>query len=108
MIVVEDHRLACGFGSAILEQAAAKLGAGGERMMSSGKLSAVRLLGAPLRFIKHDLRAMQLMQAGISADKIVQAAEEMMGGRKKRRTRELPEHRQIDGNNNRRCQNGQE
>ncbi len=83
MIVVEDHRLACGFGSAILEQAAAKLGAGGERMMSSGKLSAVRLLGAPLRFIKHDSRAMQLMQAGISADKIVQAAEEMMVWAKK-------------------------
>ncbi len=82
MIVVEDHRLACGFGSAILEQAAAKLGAGGERIMSSGKLSAVRLLGAPLRFIKHDLRAMQLMQAGISADKIVQAAREMLGSSK--------------------------
>jgi 1-deoxy-D-xylulose-5-phosphate synthase len=75
IIVVEDHRLACGFGSAVLETAAAKIADGKKR-------GVVRLLGAPRRFIKHDSRAVQLMQAGVTADKIVQVAREMLSSAK--------------------------
>jgi len=71
IIIVEDHRLACGFGSAILEMAAAKIG-------DSKKRGTIRLLGVPRRFIRHDSRTMQLMQAGINTDKIIQAAKEVL------------------------------
>ncbi|MFB0525281.1 MAG: 1-deoxy-D-xylulose-5-phosphate synthase, partial [Phycisphaerae bacterium] len=70
IITVEDHHLACGFGSAVLELASAK--------MSASKLAAVRVLGVPRRFIEHDSRDSQLMQAGINADKIVETAKEML------------------------------
>jgi len=70
LITVEDHRLACGFGSAVLELAATT------SKKAIGRPIAV--LGAPRRFIKHDLRAMQLMEAGINADKIAQTAKEML------------------------------
>ena len=71
IITVEDHQLACGFGSAVAEIAAAK-------MAGSKKLGALRLLGVPRRFIKHDSRSMQLMQTGVNADKIMEAAKEML------------------------------
>jgi len=75
IITVEDHHLACGFGSAVAEMAAAK-------MADSKKLGALRLLGVPRRFIKHDSRAMQLMQTGVNADKIMEAAREMLSSAK--------------------------
>jgi 1-deoxy-D-xylulose-5-phosphate synthase len=68
IITVEDHASACGFGSAVLELAAAK----------SYSPKAIRLLGAPRRFIGHNSRAQQLMEAGINADKIVETAKEML------------------------------
>ncbi len=67
VIAVEDHAIACGFGSAVLELAAAR----------GYLLKAIRLLGVPRRFIKHDYRPHQLMEAGINADKIVETAKEM-------------------------------
>ncbi|MHC4259968.1 MAG: transketolase C-terminal domain-containing protein [Planctomycetota bacterium] len=78
VVVVEDHRVACGFGSAVLEMAASAIGDNVRQMARGEKLGAIRLLGAPRRFIKQDSRAMQLMQAGVSADKIVQAAKELV------------------------------
>jgi len=81
IITVEDHHLACGFGSALLELVSAKAGAGAglaAARMSASKLAAVRVLGVPRRFIEHDSRDSQLMQAGINADKIVETAKEMM------------------------------
>jgi len=75
IITVEDHQLTCGFGSAVAEMAAAK-------MADSKKLGALRLLGVPRRFIKHDSRAMQLMQTGVNADKIMEAAREMLSSAK--------------------------
>jgi 1-deoxy-D-xylulose-5-phosphate synthase len=78
VIVAEDHRVACGFGSAVLEMAASAIGDNGRQRAEGEKLGAIRLLGAPRRFIKQDSRAMQLMQAGVSADKIVQTAKEMV------------------------------
>ena len=72
VVTVEDHSIACGFGSAVLESAAA-------RGLDGDKLSRVRVLGAPGRFIKPDTRKRQLMEAGVNADKIEQAVKEMLG-----------------------------
>jgi 1-deoxy-D-xylulose-5-phosphate synthase len=64
LVTVEDHSLACGFGSAVLE-AAAKL----------GKIQApIAVLGMPGRFIKHDTRSRQFIDGGISADNIALTA----------------------------------
>ncbi len=75
LITVEDHSLACGFGSAVLEAAAAKL----------GKIQApMAILGMPSRFIKHDTRSHQFIDGGISADKIVQAAKALTASMRKK------------------------
>ncbi len=79
IITVEDHACACGFGSAVLELAASQYAI----LPSSGAKGrhtpyAVRVLGAPRRFIKHDSRSAQLIEAGVNADKIVKTAKKMM------------------------------
>ena len=68
LITVEDHFLSCGFGSAVLESAA----------MDGRDLSPVRVLGTPRRFIGHDSRHTQLMEAGANADEIVKTAKDML------------------------------
>ena len=75
IITVEDHRIACGFGSALLELSAAKL-----PKRQRGRLV---ILGLEKRFIQHDTRASQLKQAGINADKIEETVRKMC---KKRRS----------------------
>lgn len=86
MITVEDHHLACGFGSAVLESVAARM-AGGEQ------LGAVRVLGVPRRFIGHNSRNSQLMEAGLNADEIVNTAKQMLeaviGGKQARSKRRV-------------------
>ena len=86
IITVEDHHLACGFGSALLEAAAIE--ASGRKMQAQktgrtgGKRKShniIRPLAAPRALIRHDSREAQLMQAGVNADKIAQAAKEMLG-----------------------------
>ncbi len=69
LVTVEDHRVCCGFGSAVLE-AAASLG----RIRGS-----IVMLGMPKSFIGHDLRSVQLESAGVSAEKIARAVKEMVG-----------------------------
>lgn len=69
IITVEDHHLACGFGSAVLEMAAAKT--------TYSKLADIQVLGVPSRIIGHNYRSFQLMEAGINAEKIVETAKEM-------------------------------
>jgi len=71
IITVEDHNLACGFGSAVLELAAAN-------NAHNRRLDAIRVLGAPRRFIGHNSRECQLMEAGITADEIVKTAKETL------------------------------
>jgi 1-deoxy-D-xylulose-5-phosphate synthase len=70
MITVEDHSAACGFGAAVVELAATIL----KRPLEG----PIALLGAPRRFIKHDLRSRQLMEVGVNADKIAERAREML------------------------------
>jgi 1-deoxy-D-xylulose-5-phosphate synthase len=69
VITLEDHSCACGFGSAFLEAAAE---------LPGGITRPIVVLGMPNRPIKHDLRAKQLMDAGINADRIFQTAKEML------------------------------
>lgn len=71
VVTVEDHGSAGGFGSAAMESAASRI-----HGFKAG--AGVRVLGAPRRFIRHDSRAEQLMEAGINADKIAQAVREML------------------------------
>lgn len=75
LITVEDHHIACGFGSAVLETAAEK----------GLDQSNIRVLGAPRRFIGHDSRSSQLMQVGVSADDIAETAKEMLAKRSGKR-----------------------
>ncbi len=70
IITVEDHSKACGFGSAVLEMAAERYG--------KGIPNPIRILGAPKRFIKQDSRKAQIEDIGVSADKICQAAKEIL------------------------------
>jgi 1-deoxy-D-xylulose-5-phosphate synthase len=68
IITVEDHAVACGFGSAVLELAVAK----------GCPPKAIRLLGAPRRFIGHSARDAQLMEVGVDADNIAETARKML------------------------------
>jgi 1-deoxy-D-xylulose-5-phosphate synthase len=79
LITVEDHFIACGFGSAVLELAAAK---GLDK-------TGIRVLGAPVRLIGHDSREAQLMEIGVTADEIVQTARQMLPRVSKRRAPRL-------------------
>jgi len=72
VLTVEDHAGACGFGSAVLELAAAK----------KRSIKNIRVLGTPGRFIGHNSRKHQLMEAGINADKIVETVKEMLSVRR--------------------------
>jgi 1-deoxy-D-xylulose-5-phosphate synthase len=79
LITVEDHFVACGFGSAVLELAAAK----------GLDTTGIRVLGAPRRLIGHDSREAQLMEVGVTADEIVQTARQMLPRVSKRRVPRL-------------------
>ena len=68
IVTVEDHAVACGFGSAVLELAAEK----------GYSTESIRLLGAPRRFIGHNSRDVQLMEAGANADKIAEAVRKIL------------------------------
>ena len=68
IVTVEDHAVACGFGSAVLELAA-------ENGYST---ESIRLLGAPRRFIGHDTRDVQLMESGANADKIAETVRKIL------------------------------
>ena len=60
IITVEDHNVACGFGSAVLEAVSSRGGKG-----------KVLVLGGPDEFIRAGARSVQLGEIGVSSDKIV-------------------------------------
>ncbi len=68
IVTIEDHGVACGFGSAVLELAVAE----------GCSANAIRVLGAPRRFIGHNSRDAQLMEAGVDADKIARTVREVL------------------------------
>jgi len=70
MLVLEDHAIIGGLGSAVMELAAAR------------GLDArnVRLRGIPDRFIAHATRAEQLAEVGLDAEGIVAAVKDMLRG----------------------------
>jgi 1-deoxy-D-xylulose-5-phosphate synthase len=77
VITVEDHGVACGFGSAVMEVAGQH--SGGFVPKRDG--GVVRMLGVPKRFIRHDSRTNQLMEVGINADKIAEAVYQILNRR---------------------------
>ncbi len=72
VITLEDHSIAAGFGSAILERAVANC-------QVPARMQDIRILGGPRVFIGHNSRKQQLMQAGLNADEIVKTALELLG-----------------------------
>ena len=70
IITLEDHDAACGFGSAVLELAAA--------VFPGGIKKPIVTLGVPNRYIKQDSRRAQLMDVGINADNIAQTVKEIL------------------------------
>jgi len=70
MITIEDHDVACGFGSAVLEMAAAAF--------PGGIKKPIVTLGVPNRYIKQNSRRAQLMDVGINADNIAQTVREIL------------------------------
>ena len=69
IITVEDHRLACGFGSAVLEQVAAEF--------AGSIVQPITMLGMPKEFIKQSSRSAQLMETGINAERIARAVRKL-------------------------------
>ncbi|MCK4958797.1 MAG: 1-deoxy-D-xylulose-5-phosphate synthase [Planctomycetes bacterium] len=71
IITIEDHSLACGFGSAVLEQAAIRA-AEGQSASQNANRGQIIILGGPDKFIERAPRDVQLGEIGISAAKIVE------------------------------------
>ncbi|MHC4220956.1 MAG: 1-deoxy-D-xylulose-5-phosphate synthase, partial [Planctomycetota bacterium] len=68
LITVEDHRIACGFGSAVMEKAAA---------ISEPSSNKIKVLGFERQFVKHNCRKAQLNQAGINTERIIETVKSM-------------------------------
>jgi len=71
VVTVEDHSIACGFGSAVMEAAS-------QHSRGFANAGNMRVLGVPRRFIRHDSRSRQLMEAGVNADKIADAVRQIL------------------------------
>jgi deoxyxylulose-5-phosphate synthase len=67
LILVEDHSLTCGFGSAVLEAAAKQT-----QKSDKAAIGKAVLLGGPDEFIPAATRARQLEWMGLTAEKIVE------------------------------------
>ena len=68
MLVLEDHAITGGFGSAVMELAS-------NRGLNA---SNVRLMGVPDRFIKHASRTQQLSDVGLDAEHIAATVKDMV------------------------------
>jgi 1-deoxy-D-xylulose-5-phosphate synthase len=83
IITVEDHNIACGFGSGILEAAAAAF--------PKGIPKQIVTLGVPARFIKHASRSSQLAEIGINAEKIAETVRKI-AKKRQRSTKKYQKH----------------
>jgi len=72
LITVEDHVVAGGFGSAVMEAISARTGKPAD--------GNVKVIGVPARFVSHGKRASQLSECGITADSIVEAVRQFSEG----------------------------
>ncbi|MHC4842225.1 MAG: 1-deoxy-D-xylulose-5-phosphate synthase [Planctomycetota bacterium] len=70
LITIEDHFVSGGFGSAILEAAASAF--------PKGIPEPIITLGMSDKFIKHNTRKAQLMEAGVNVDNIVLAVRKLL------------------------------
>ncbi len=70
LLTVEDHSVACGFGSAVMELASSK----------SLDTSNVRLIGVPDRFIAHAGRDQQLAEIGLDAESLAETMRRCVAG----------------------------
>ncbi|MHC4215377.1 MAG: transketolase C-terminal domain-containing protein, partial [Planctomycetota bacterium] len=68
IITVEDHRYDCGFGSAVLEEAA---------RTGTGTDNRITVLAMSREFIRHSSRQSQLVVSGVSVEGIMKTAREM-------------------------------
>jgi len=73
IITVEDHSLACGFGSALLEAVAQKL-PDHKPGIDAANMGTIVTLGGPDRFIQIGSRRIQLDEMGVTAGRIVETA----------------------------------
>jgi 1-deoxy-D-xylulose-5-phosphate synthase len=73
VVTIEDHSVACGFGAAVLELAAAKA-IEADRGGVAGKIVT---LGAGDEFIKAASRAVQLDEINVSADRIAETVRQI-------------------------------
>ena len=71
IVTLEDHYVDCGFGSAVMEEAA-------KRGFMRKKAGFIKLMGASKCFSKHDLRKIQLMREGLNAENIVETVKKMV------------------------------
>jgi len=71
LVTIEDHHVACGFGSAVLECAA------GSRA-GNIRPDAIRTLGSLQGLARHDTRRNQLIQARLTADDIVRTVRQVL------------------------------
>ncbi|MDY6914276.1 MAG: 1-deoxy-D-xylulose-5-phosphate synthase [Planctomycetota bacterium] len=86
LLICEDHAVAGGFGSAVLELAAAR----------GLSVAHVRLLGLPDRFIAHASRTEQLAEVGLDAAGIIATLKDMTRNGASRPTAGLDIHRLAD------------
>jgi 1-deoxy-D-xylulose-5-phosphate synthase len=77
VVTVEDHGVACGFGSAVLEAVAEKV-SGGDNRGREGSIGRVVTLGGPDSFVRVATRAVQMDDIGISAVKIAATVEQLL------------------------------
>jgi 1-deoxy-D-xylulose-5-phosphate synthase len=76
VILAEDHGLACGFGSAVLEQAVRKAHASDNIIMKAA-VGRVVLLAGPDEFIPAASRSRQLEWMGLTAEKMVEVVKSL-------------------------------
>jgi 1-deoxy-D-xylulose-5-phosphate synthase len=79
IITIEDHYLACGFGSAVLEAVGKTTFETRTEQAAPVTTGRVLVLGGPDNFIDADSRNGQLAQAGLSAEQIARIVRKLLG-----------------------------